>query len=378
MPRMSKLCSSVLLMLACASARADLPVEPLGVEPLSPPDQHRAYLVDMEFDSLVMGRITIVDPENSKYLGMLSTGFGAAAALGPVKKNLYTAETFFSRGARGERLDMLTAYDTTTLKPLWEVEIPKKRASSIVEKYALSISEDEHFAWVFNLTPATSISVVDLKNKKFAGEIDIAGCILAYPAGPKRFASICGDGQLLIITLDDKGKEVKRSRMPFFDPKHDLVLERGAMDANGVFHYVSYKGMVHAVDLKAEQPKVLEPWSLVSEDEAKQNWRPGGWQMTAISPALNRLYVLVHPDGKVGSHKDPSTTVWAFDLKTHQKVQTLTSEEPIWSLQATSDAKPLLLGATVTGSLVSFDLESGKLVNTVKGIQKTAPLVLSH
>ncbi|MNG30515.1 hypothetical protein D3C84_1161440 [compost metagenome] len=50
----------------------------------------------------------------------------------------------------------------------------------------------------------------------------------------------------------------------------------------------------------------------------------------------------------------------------------------MWSLHATSDDAPLLLGSTVTGGLEVFDLKSGKHTGTMEKIAKTPTLVQSH
>ncbi|MCY1431162.1 hypothetical protein D9M71_471240 [compost metagenome] len=76
--------------------------------------------------------------------------------------------------------------------------------------------------------------------------------------------------------------------------------------------------------------------------------------------------------------EDPSTLVWVYDLKTGEKIGSMESQVPIWSLQATSDDKPLLLGANVEGGLEIFDLTSGKHTGTMEKMTKTPVQVLSH
>ena len=45
---------------------------------------------------------------------------------------------------------------------------------------------------------------------------------------------------------------------------------------------------------------------------AAPEWRPGGWQV-ATADAAGRLYVLMNPHGRDGSHKDGGTEVWVMD-----------------------------------------------------------------
>ena len=97
-----------------------------------------------------------------------------------------------------------------------------------------------------------------------------------------------------------------------------------------------------------------------------------------MAPKLNRLYVLMHDAHEAMKWEDPSPFIWVYDLKTHKRIGTLEAPNPIWSLQATSDDNPLLLGTNIAGGLEVFDLKSGKHTGTMEHIQKTATQVLSH
>lgn len=365
-------------MALAGAAQAELPAEELGQVTLPfPPEPHRAYVVDVEFENMIATRVTVIDPDNKLMLGMLSTGGMAPMVPSRDQKRLYTADTYWSRYVRGTRTDMLTAWDSSTLSPLWEVEIPPKRANSITERYALTTSSDDRFVYIYNFTPSTSVTVVDVQARKAVNEIAISGCILNYPVGARRFASLCGDGSLQVLTLDDNGKEVSRHQTPMFDPNQVKMVER-AVAKGDTYYFTTTEGVVHPVDLSGDKPKFLPTWSLVSEDEKKAGWAPGGWQMMALAPQLDRLYVLMHPDHQPLMWEDPSTIVWVYDLKTRKKIGTLEAPGLMWSLHATSDANPLLLGTTVTGDMEVFDLKSGKHTGTVEKVAKTPTLIQSH
>ena len=365
-------------MALAGAAQAELPAEELGQVTLPfPPEPHRAYVVDVEFENMIATRVTVIDPDNKRMLGMLSTGGMAPMVPSRDQKRLYTADTYWSRYVRGTRTDMLTAWDSSTLSPLWEVEIPPKRANSITERYALTTSSDDRFVYIYNFTPSTSVTVVDVQARKAVNEIAISGCILNYPVGARRFASLCGDGSLQVLTLADNGKEVSRHQTPMFDPNQVKMVER-AVAKGDTYYFTTTEGVVHPVDLSGDKPKFLPTWSLVSEDEKKAGWAPGGWQMMALAPQLDRLYVLMHPDHQPLMWEDPSTIVWVYDLKTRKKIGTLEAPGLMWSLHATSDANPLLLGTTVTGDMEVFDLKSGKHTGTVEKVAKTPTLIQSH
>ena len=72
-----------------------------------------------------------------------------------------------------------------------------------------------------------------------------------------------------------------------------------------------------------------------------------------------------------------ASTIWAFDLDSHEKVGELKTENYVWSLNATSDDKPLLLGVNIEGGLDVFDLSKMEYMHTVEGISAIPALVLS-
>ncbi|VVO64764.1 amine dehydrogenase large subunit [Pseudomonas fluorescens] len=368
-----------LLVLGLNSARADLPADTgIGQTTLAfPAEPHRAFVVDVEFESFVAGRITVVNPDQKRVLGMVPTGFAAPSALSHDGKLIYAADIWYSRGTRGTRTDVLTAWDTSTLSPAWEVLIPNKRAESLTQRYGLKTSGDDRFVYVYNFTPSTSVTVVDTQTKAVASEIAIPGCVLNYPVGKRRFASLCGDGSLQVVTLNDQGQETARNRTPFFDPNAEKLVER-AVNVGDTYYFTTTTGTVRAVDFSGDTAKILPSWSLTTDEEKKAGWAPGGWQLMAVAPKLNRLYVLMHDAHQPMKWEDPSTFIWAYDLKTMKKIATLEAPAPVWSMQATGDDKPLLLGTDVEGGLQIFDLKTNKHTGSMAKVAKTATQVMSY
>ena len=180
-----------------------------------------------------------------------------------------------------------------------------------------------------------------------------------------------------MITLNDKGEEIDRTKTKFFDPDVVKLVERAAV-VGETYYFVTTLGEVVPLDLSGDKPKLLPRWSLVTREEMADGWAPGGWQLLTAAPKLNRLYVLMHPDHKSHNWEDPSQIIWEFDLATGEKIGTLESPSYIWSLSATSDDKPLLLGSNIEGGLEIFDLSSGKHKGTMEGVTKTPTLILNH
>ena len=96
------------------SALADVPAEEPGVVPAPPLSPHWVFLTDAAFMHLTEGKIVIVDGDQAKVLSKLSTGYLANSLLSADGKELYVVETFWSRGTRGERTDVVTIFDMAT------------------------------------------------------------------------------------------------------------------------------------------------------------------------------------------------------------------------------------------------------------------------
>jgi methylamine dehydrogenase heavy chain len=232
---------------------------------------------------------------------------------------IYLPETFYSRGSRGERSDVVTVYDAATLAPAHEIPIPPKRADVVHGVALAALLDDGRFLAIFNLTPATSVTVVDTVERRVAGELETPGCSLVYPAGPRRFAMLCGDGALQLVTLDERGAEASRWKSaPFFDPEQDPVTEK-AVRRGAVWYFASFEGFVREVDVSGETARFAEPWSLFSDAERSASWKSGGSQHLALHQPSGRLYALVHQGGPHG-HKEAGTEVWVYDVVKRARV----------------------------------------------------------
>src|SRR5207244_2002293 len=85
------------------------------------------------------------------------------------------------------------AADAATLRPLDEIEIPAERAEYFPGVAANALSDDGRFMAVFNLTPRTSVSIVDVKARRFTAHVETPGCSLVYAAGARRFLMLCAN-----------------------------------------------------------------------------------------------------------------------------------------------------------------------------------------
>jgi methylamine dehydrogenase heavy chain len=301
-----------LLSFVALAARAEVPPESPGrVEKLSEPfSPHWVWVAD-----LVLERVSLIDLDARRYLGMVNGGYGPVAPLFPkTRPEMYVPGTYYSRRTRGERTDVVSIYDVATLSPIGEVVIPPKRAIDAVPMAHAALSDDDRFVAVFNWTPGTSLSIVDVEKREFVGEIPIPGCSLVYAAGPRRFFSLCGDGSILVVRIDDSGREAGKERSaPFFDPRADPLTEK-AVRYHDKWIFASFKGRVSAVDVSGPQVLFEEPWTLVPSIDGKDSWRIGGLQHLAVHEADGLLCALMHMGGP-DTHKEPGSEVWVYDLE---------------------------------------------------------------
>jgi methylamine dehydrogenase heavy chain len=362
-------CLLLALGLAATAARADLPLETLGqVETLpEPPGSHWVFVSD-----LMLRRSALVDLDAGEMLGMVSTGFLSPAGAFPRgRSEFYWPETYYSRGSRGERTDVVTFYDTRSLAPVDEVVIPAKRAINVLTMSNAAVSDDD-------------------------GEIQTPGCSLVYGAGPRRFVMLCADGALLSVRLDARGGKLERVRSErFFDPDVDPVIEK-AVRHGETWLFVSFEGRVHPVEVGSQEVEFGDAWSLFDESDRADSWRVGGTQPFAVHQQLGRLYALVHQGGP-DTHKEPGTELWVYDLATRTRVQRIEMHHPglsfmgeglgfggSWGwlseflldhvipnpgasgVQVTQDGAPLLVTGSMYGaSLAVYDAASGEFLRRV-------------
>ena len=400
-----RLLAATLLGLATVQAGvAEVPVEPVG----------RVAVLDRAFDphwlwaaDASAARLVLLDLDDGRFLGQINTGWGMPQLLvGRVRPEIYVPETYFSRGTRGVRTDLASVYDARTLAPVAEVLLPPKRAINPLPVGNTALSDDDRFLAVFNMTPATSLTLVDLQARQARGEIPTPGCSLVYAIGARRFAALCADGALLVLEIDGSGQLVRRVRTePFFDPVSDPVMEK-AVRWGDRWVFVSFEGLVHAVDFSSPQPRFASPWSLLGPEDREQGWRPGGTQPLAIHSASGRLYVLVHQGG-VDTHKEPGSEIWVYDLRERRRVKRIEAANPgltimgspvllgtewtnaflldhvaptlgIEEIAVTQDDEPLLVtGASYTGSLCVHDARTGALLRRLATHNMTNQLLFA-
>jgi methylamine dehydrogenase heavy chain len=376
------LCAALSWPLLAAYALAEqppLPAEHLTVQRLPPRSPHWLYVFDYMFDNEIDERVYLYDGDSYRRLGQIGAGFYSSLNLSPDGATMAVASTYFARGSRGARTDVVEFTDNTTLAVTHEILLTSKRALSALGLFNLSYSPDGHLLYSANMTPAASFSVLDPAAGTLLGEVDTAGCVLVIPSGGYRVSSICESGRLLTVTLDAQGHELTRTMSePFFNADEDPVFVQGIQSKRGDT-FLSFLGEVHEIDFDGAQPEFATPWSLVSPAE-KGHWRPGGYQVGAIHRELGRLYVPMHIGGE-GTHKDGGSEIWVYDLASHRrlarwplKVHGLSG---VLAVQVSQDPAPILFAATDTSQLAVFDALTGRLRHITNHVAQSPWMLLN-
>lgn len=362
-----------------ASANAELVPDPLAVQQLpEKPGAHWVWANDIVFHHMVDGKAFLLDGDSGRMLGMLSTGFNFNGVVIGKGAEILSPETYFSRGTRGTRTDVVTLYGARTLSPIGEVSIPPKRASTMPMLANTPLTDDSRFLLIYNFTPAQSVSVVDVPARRFVGEIEIPGCALIYPTGPRSFFSLCGDGTAMQVQLDDSGKAIKKNRSAkVVDPVNDPVTEKGVRDGNG-WIFVTFSGMVVRLETTGGALQAAPSWSLLDAADRKASWRPGGLQHLSLHSATRRLYSLMHVGGDY-SHKDPGNEVWVYDVATKKRTQRIALKAPATSIAVTRDSKPLLFTSFMGASGVNvYDAVAGGFLRGINEVGLTPTTLITY
>jgi methylamine dehydrogenase heavy chain len=304
-------------------AAPELPAETLEPSTLHGASSARVYVADVAINHISDGRIRVFDALQGKFLGMVSTGYAGNFTLSPRADELYVATSYLSRGSRGERTDVLEVHDTQTLGWKYEVVLPTRRAQALNYRGLVRTTSDGRFVLVQNATPATSITVVDTRERKVVGEIQTPGCWGTLPAASAaRFSMLCGDGKIATVTLNEQGQVASRQLSEkFFDADQDAWFHH-AEQVGDRYWFVSFQGQLTEMDLGGEVAQRVGTRPLVSPAERKAGWRPGGYQNFAIDAQGRWLVVGMHARGAEGSHKTPAAQLWVFDLRSGKRVAT--------------------------------------------------------
>lgn len=340
--RLSGLLFGLWLAAVAVPAVAQFEPEQARVETLADHrGQHWFWIWGSNAPNMVDGRAYLF-ADDGRNLGQVSTGMWSnGLVLSHKRDEFYASEIYFSRGVRGTRSDVVTVYDSRTLSPKREIAIPSKRMTALISTGLSVLSDDERFLLVLNFTPAQSISVVDLENDRFVGEIAIPGCASIYPAGPRDFYSICGNGGFFHLRLDEQGQVFLQERTaPVFDPVKDALLTTASRKGD-TWYFVSQHNDAYGLRMTADGVEAKQHWSLLSDAERADGWGVAGNHGTALHERSGRLFVLMHKD-KPENYQKPGTEVWVFDTRSQRRLARIELKEQSTAIGVSQGEQPRL------------------------------------
>jgi methylamine dehydrogenase heavy chain len=357
---------------------ADLPIETIPSSETLPetyPDTW-VFAHDFNFNSLLDGKVLIVDvaAETRNFKGIVGASAFASFQHSKSRPELYSAQSFFSRGTYGERTDTVVIFDKASLNPIDEIVIPSKRQQVVTQKNSFQLSDDERMGLLMNFTPAASVVILDLVNRKILGEVAIPGCNFVFPTGERGFSTLCSDGTLASYALSAEGSVTSSSRSePFIDIDKDPIFVKNAI-VGGVTYFPSFRSRIQPVDFRSDKPQVLDDWNMVPANLRKENWRPSGWHV--IDGNDEELFVLMQADGKDGSHKDGGTEVWVFEPESGILNRRINLGTPGVSIAVTRSKPSYLVVTNANMFLDVYATDSGSFLRTITTGDSATPMVV--
>ncbi len=366
---MASVCVSAAI--TASICHAELPAEPIPNVARVSPDypQSLIFAHDVNFDALIAGRVVLIDvaPAAHNYLGALDAAQFASFTQSAKRNELYVAESFYARGTRGARTDVVTIYDKENLKPIDEILLPGgKRGQVVSNRYTLQLVDEDRYLFLLNFTPAASVVMIDVETRKILSETQIPGCNLIYPTGKRGFSSLCSNGSMMTAQFDESGKVISQEKIPpFFSVDVDPLFDKPVY-VTGIAYFPSYKGQMQPIDLAGDKPVIEAAWSLVSDAERDENWRPGGWQIASVSES-DLIYILMHRDGTNGSHKSGGAEVWVFDPSSKRRVNRFELKDWGVSIEVTRGKNPYLVVTNADMQLDVYAADTGKWLKMIGG-----------
>src|ERR1700690_1065859 len=227
--------------------------------PLPPDAGHKVealpakYPASWAFLNYASDRIELRDvgSDTREVRAQLQAHDSATLLVSDKRPEIYVADTVWSRGVRGTRTDFITIYDAKTLNPIGEIVLPGTKRALITGMEGLSaFTDDQRMALVFNFTPASSVTVVDLVKRQVLGEVEIPGCSLVYPSGTRGFSTLCSSGTMLSVQLDANGAVAGRSESKAFNPLDTDPLFTASTVVGGVRYFPSLHGRLQPIDIR--------------------------------------------------------------------------------------------------------------------------------
>ena len=366
-----------LLLFFPLSLYAEVPVDVMP-KSLSLPEQYPdswLFAHDVNYYTMEIGKYIVLDlaATSHQYKGVFQGAKGAGFVESKQRSELYVAETVYARGSHGKRTDVLTIYEKRHLTPIAEVILPgEKRALMVPHKGMMQLTRDEKFALVFNFTPASSVTVVDMDKREVVNEVPIPGCTLIYPSGQRGFSTLCGNGSLASYTFDPNGQVTNENISRVFNDIDNNVLHMTPTYIDGIAYFSTELGQIQAIDMSKDIPFIAPAWSLVSEKDDGV-WQTSRGQSIASDPS-GKLFVLMHKVDASGQQQAGTTEVWVFDVKNQRRLSRISLRQDGYIIEITRGKTPYLALVNKDGIDV-YNATTYEFVQTIGGMQRRPVLL---
>lgn len=320
--------------------------EQVSVETIAPGTK-KLFIADIAIGHIVDGRMRVYNADTLQLLGMIGTGFAGQVYVPPAQDVVYVATSYIEKISRGKRSDWLEIYDSSTLALKQEIPIATTRAQALNYRPLMQRSLDGRWMFIQNATPATSITIVDLQAGTQTGEVPNPGCYGIFPSGknPLQFSTMCGDGGFATYTVAADGSSAQQvSSDKIFDADEDALFIHGERFGDQ-WIFASFSGNLYYVDLEGATAKLTDKVTL-----AQDGWRPSGYQTHAVHKN-GVAFVLMHPGGEEGSHKNPAEEIWAYDLAA-KKLLSRSPTTTAFSVALGQDEQPVVYAINLVESKV--------------------------
>jgi methylamine dehydrogenase heavy chain len=350
------------LIVAAAFASDPIPPETVAVTVL--PERQPSWFIASDSWTAY-----VIDGADGQVQGMIPrTEYTTAIVTLPSRDEAFLVNSYYSRLVRGDRTDVLTVIDMTNLSVKTEIELPPKTAAVSIRGHIALLNDERHLV-VFNMTPAQSVSIVDVVERRFVGEISTPGCAIIMPVEQRSFLMLCGDGTLQLVALSADGREARRQRSKvFFDVDKDPVFDRVVYTGSG-WLLVTHDGLAREVRGTGGQIEIGESWSMLDDEDRAdgsrtEQWRPGGLQPFTLHRGTSLFYALMHK-GRVDTHDDAGTEVWVFDVNRRRRVARMTLPLEASTVHTSQEADPRLYVYDQASKLQIYDGRSLRLQRTI-------------
>jgi methylamine dehydrogenase heavy chain len=327
------------------------------------------FLQQLPISTYSVSKFFLMNGSTGNMLGMIAGGFLANLNISQDRSKLFVTETYYSRGSRGTRVDVVTTYSAKTLLPLGEVVLPNGRMLAMPKAFSTSITPDGKYLLSSNMRPSNSVSVVDLEAQAFRSEIPTPGCFLAFPTGPHSFMSICGDGGLMTVNFGEHAAPSTARVAPFFDPEKDPVFDTPALDARRhSYYFLSYGGVVHRVDTSGGIPSVAQTWKAAQPDDAGQDIQPATSAPLIYDERGDRLLALFR-HGVDTSHAQPGDIVRAYDRINGRLLASWQLARPVSAIGVSRGEKRRFYALGGDGTLDVYDMTDQRKLEKLAAVE---------